>query len=57
MYQKICTKYKSCIKKDIDNGNTQSDYTIISSRCDSIYVPWGGENNVNFLRRTDHVYV
>lgn len=54
MYQKFCTKYKSCIKKGIDNGNEQSEYTIISSRGDSIYAPRGGENNVNFLRRTDH---
>lgn len=51
MYQKFCTKYKDCIKKGIDNGNKQSEYTIISSRNDSIYAPWGGGNNENFLRR------
>lgn len=31
MYQKICTKYKTCIKKGIDNGIKQSDYSIIGS--------------------------
>lgn len=51
MYQKFCTKYKDCIKKGIDNGNNQCDYTIISGRSDSIYALRGGENNVNFLRR------
>lgn len=51
MYQNFCTKYKDCIKKGIDNGNEQSDYTIISSQGDSIYALRGGENNVNFLRR------
>lgn len=46
MYRKICTKYKTCIKKKkgIDNGIEQSDYTIISSRVDSICAPRGAEN-------------
>ena len=50
MYQKFCTKYKTCIKKGIDNKIEQSKYTIISSRGDSVYAPRGDENNVNFLR-------
>lgn len=51
MYQKICIKYKDCIKKGIDNGNRQSEYTIMSGRNDSISALRGGENNVNILRR------
>lgn len=39
MYQKICTKYKDCIKKGIDNGSKQSEYTIVAGRNDSIYAP------------------
>lgn len=39
MYQKFCTKYKTCIKKGIDNGIKQSDNAVIPSRGDSIYAP------------------
>lgn len=40
-----CTKIfaqntKIVLKKGIDNGNKQSDYTIISGRIDSIYALW-----------------
>ena len=39
MYQNFAQNTKIVLKKGIDNGNKQSDYTIVAGRNDSIYAP------------------